>query len=234
MATEKHILVTSFKDSRLEHLRGLLTQTFSNMHELYEQGHIPDKFLPSSGKEISFTPHFVAAAHQTKKFHALTEIQVNRNQGKGRLDLALFYIPDHSRVELLELKAARHKIYLGTKKGLKKAEDALSKAFEQLRDMNLSKVNPNLDHAGKVAVVILNILNNREESDDVVAQRYDEFNDFYRDLTKHLKKKNKDSDLQSLCGMVQWPGPHEIISSCDNFNSLGQIVIFQRLSKVSA
>lgn len=217
-----YLKVKAKKDSGLMYLRDILEQTLQYAQSAYNQTSIPDEFLPSSGKEIAFTPLLVAAAYNANIF-AATEIQVTRKSGqtKGRLDLALFSKKNGRRADLLEVKASRYIISKEINVGTNKLQKEILSAQGQLNDIDDSKIS--IKAPGKVAVVVQNVicLSDESECDDKVDEYNAKFDAHFKNVTKELPN--------TLVGMIKWPGPHKITSSSKKYSSIGLLVVLQRI-----
>ena len=132
------ITITAPYNSELSYIRPLIKNVLETTEETYiKNTKIPCCLLPTSGREISITPLFYHAAfeaYSAKKISYIpsAEIQVNRGNKKGRLDLALI---GKKHIELIELKATRVKLFGMNSTITNKIKAKLREANKQLDEI---------------------------------------------------------------------------------------------------
>jgi hypothetical protein len=205
------------KQSNLIYLKGIIETALLNANRAYDMHAIDDLWLPTAGREISFTPLLVSAAYQQpdNKFAASSEIKIIRKESgnAGALDLAIFS-QKGKRKDAIELKFSSRDLF-GSNSVKNILEARMGKAIDQLNDIaNLP------DNMGKVAMVIHRIRVNPDkvEIEDVRAKAKDLVNEIYE----------KGDDL--LIGWTIFDGSHAVHKKDkDNVSTHGVIIVAQRV-----
>lgn len=214
---DEQVFSKAHKQSNLIYLKSIIETALSNARRAYDMHAIDDLWLPTAGREISFTPLIVAAAYQQpgNKFAASSEIKIIRKKSgnAGALDLAIF---SHKgkRKDAIELKFSSRDLF-GSNNLKNILESRMDKAIEQLNDID------DLPHdMGKVAMVIHRIRVNPDkiQLDDVRTKAKKLVNDIYE----------KGDNL--LIGWTIFDGSHNIHKKDkDNTSSHGVIIVAQRV-----
>ncbi|MDO6465969.1 hypothetical protein [Pseudoalteromonas carrageenovora] len=137
------ITITTPYLSQLRYISPLIKNVLETVEETYiKNTKIPCCLLPTSGREISITPLFYHAAFEAyseKKISYIpsAEIQVNRGNKKGRLDLALI---GKKHIELIELKATRVKLFGNISTIINKIRGKLNDASIQLGQIEQDEI----------------------------------------------------------------------------------------------
>ena len=205
------------KDSNLIYLKDIVETALLNAKRAYDMHAIDDLWLPTAGREISFTPLLVAAAFQqpNNKFAASSEIKIKRkNSGNaGALDLAIFSNRG-KRKDAIELKFSSRDLFRGNSVH-HILKTRMVKAIEQLNDID------NLPNdMGKVAMVIHRIRVNPEKAP------IEKVRSKVKELINDLYEKGE----RLLIGCAIFDDSHEVHKKDkDNVRSHGVIIVAQRI-----
>lgn len=142
--------------SELGYLKPVVLSALNNLESMYNyrRDFLPDTWLPTAGKEISFTPLLVAGAFQSG-ISASTEIRVARRRGEdkstGRIDLALFN-KRRNIADAIEVKFSTKMLQKNAEKSFVSAKGSILSAMNKAKDQLESVLLPS--NFGKVALVV--------------------------------------------------------------------------------
>jgi hypothetical protein len=221
------------KYSDLGYLKPVIKHTLDNLECMFKHSRefLPGIWLPTAGKEISFTPLLVAGAFQAN-MTASTEMKVNRHLSKdvrtGRLDLVIFN-NKRNIADAIEVKFSRKQVktnfvesYISTNKSI---YESLTEAKVQL-----SALGPDLPkHFGKVALVV-HRFGFRSDEDTFDENKIKELKMNAEKIAKKFYKENVSSNLlvaHRLLGLG-----HEVHSNKNNqgkIHCLGVLIAVERV-----